>query len=218
MIELCPLTERSWLARFPDEASARRWALVVRASGWPELEDVVLAYRSVAVFTDVDRLDSSSEFPERLRSVPFPPIEAVRPGRLHTIPVLYDGPDLEDVAGRLGRDVSRVIELHAGRDYEVFAVGFLPGFPYCGYLDPALSGLPRRDSPRVRVPAGSVALAARQTGIYPQESPGGWHLLGRTPIRIVDLDAPRFPISAGDSVRFEPIDSKTYDVLNGTFL
>jgi KipI family sensor histidine kinase inhibitor len=98
-----------------------------------------------------------------------------------------------------------VIAHHAGHEYRVFAIGFLPGFPYAGYLPPALSGLPRRESPRAEVPAGSVAIAGRQTGVYPESSPGGWHLLGRTPVRIVDLDRGFFPIRAGDRIRFDPI-------------
>src|SRR5205823_7967395 len=107
------------------------------------------------------------------------------------------------------------IARHAGRDYDVFAVGFQPGFPYAGYLPDALSGLSRRDVPRVRVPAGSVAIAGRQTGVYPAESPGGWHLLGRTPLRIVDLERGHFPIRAGDRLRFEPIDAAGFAAPRG---
>ena len=121
------------------------------------------------------------------------------------IPVLYDGADLEDVAAKLVLSTAEVIEQHSHVEYTVFALGFLPGFPYAGYLPPALAGLCRRESPRLRVPAGSVAIAGRQTAIYPSESPGGWHLLGRTPLQIVDFDSGYFPINAGDRIRFEPI-------------
>jgi KipI family sensor histidine kinase inhibitor len=127
------------------------------------------------------------------------------------IPVLYDGKDLEGVAERLGLSVAEVIALHCGVDYDVFAIGFQPGFPYAGYLPAALSGLPRRDTPRLRVPAGSVAIAGRQTGIYPAESPGGWHLLGRTPVCIVDLDEGYFPIRSGDRIRFRPITAEEFE-------
>jgi len=106
---------------------------------------------------------------------------------------------------------SEVVANHSGRDYTVFAIGFLPGFPYLGYLPEALCGLPRREAPRVRVPAGSVAIAGRQTGVYPAESPGGWYLLGRTPLRIVDVARGHFPIRAGDRVRFEPISPAEFD-------
>ena len=85
------------------------------------------------------------------------------------------------------------------------AVGFLPGFPYAGPLAPELSGLARRAEPRERVAAGTVAIAGSQTGIYPQDSPGGWHLIGRTPLTIADASDGFFPIAAGDRLRFEPI-------------
>ena len=111
----------------------------------------------------------------------------------------------------VGLRTDEVIALHAGRDYVVFAVGFLPGFPYAGYLPPELSGLARRAEPRLAVAAGSVAIAGRQTGVYPSESPGGWHLLGRTPLRIADPEAGRFPIRAGDAIRFQPIDKDEYE-------
>jgi KipI family sensor histidine kinase inhibitor len=131
------------------------------------------------------------------------------------LPVLYDGEDLPEVAGRLDLTIPEVIALHAGRDYDVFAIGFLPGYPYAGYLPPELSGLPRRGEPRVRVPAGSVAIAGRQTAVYPAESPGGWHLLGRTPLRIVDVEAGEFPIRAGDRIQFVPIDAKEFEERRG---
>jgi allophanate hydrolase subunit 1 len=82
-------------------------------------------------------------------------------------------------------------------------------------LPPALSGLPRRESPRERVPVGSVAIAGRQTGVYPESSPGGWHLLGRTPSRIVDLEEGYFPIRAGDRIRFEPIGPAEFEARRG---
>ena len=132
-------------------------------------------------------------------------------GKRLVIPVLYDGADLETVAARLKLSPAEVIERHGGVDYDVFAIGFQPGFPYAGYLPDALAGLPRRDAPRLRVPAGSVAIAGRQTGIYPAESPGGWHLLGRTPLCIVDLDEGSFPIRAGDRIRFRPIAAEEFE-------
>ena len=104
-----------------------------------------------------------------------------------------------------------MIAIHSSLDYDVFAVGFLPGFPYAGYLPPALSGLPRRDSPRLQVPAGSVAIAGRQTAVYPRQSPGGWHLLGTTPLSIVQVEAGYFPIQAGDRIRFQPISAGEFE-------
>ena len=216
-IALEPLGDRAYLAHFPDERSAIGWAGAVRDRAWPGVTDVVLAYRSVAVFADPDRTDLDA-LESRLRAIAID--ETWPPGTGSTrrtdpleIPVLYDGADLEDVAARRNLSVADVISAHAGVDYDVFAIGFQPGFPYAGYLPEALAGLPRRAEPRLRVPAGSVAIAGRQTGIYPAESPGGWHLLGRTPLCIVDLDAGFFPLRAGDRIRFRPIPPDEFEAL-----
>jgi KipI family sensor histidine kinase inhibitor len=216
MIALGPLGDRAVLARFATEAEAARWASAVRARGWPGVEDVVLAYRSAAVFADPDRI-APEELEDRLRSL-VADLDDRPPGRLIRLPVLYDGEDLPEVARRLGITASEVVANHSGRGYIVFAIGFLPGFPYLGYLPEALCGLPRREAPRVRVPAGSVAIAGRQTGVYPAESPGGWYLLGRTPLRIVDVARGHFPIRAGDRVRFEPIGPAEFDARLGEIL
>lgn len=211
MIALEPLGDRAFLANFPDEDAAGRWAASVRARAIDGVTDVVLAYRSAAVYADPDRID-----PVCLEGVLLS-VEAgsasseAEPGRLVTIPVLYDGPDLAEVAASRGLSTAEVIAIHSGTEYRVFAIGFLPGFPYAGYLPKPLSGLARRPEPRLRVPAGSVAIAGRQTGIYPVESPGGWHLLGRTPLRIADPDLGDFPIRAGDRIRFEPISADQFE-------
>ena len=127
----------------------------------------------------------------------------------HHIPVRYggaDGPDLLEVAERVGLASERVAELHASVVYRVAILGFMPGFAYLGELPQALR-LPRRDTPRTRVPAGSVAIAGLQTAVYPAATPGGWHLLGRTDVRLWDIDRdPPAMLRPGDQVRFEPID------------
>lgn len=133
----------------------------------------------------------------------------VQPGRQHTIPVLYDGEDLQEVASRSGLTVAGVIEAHA-REYECRAVGFCPGFAYLAPLAEPLASLPRRDSPRPRVAPGSVAVAAGMTAVYPLERPGGWWLIGRTPLVLVDEAEGYFPIRAGDLVRFRSIDETEY--------
>ncbi len=203
MIDLRPLGDRAFVARFAFETEARRWADAVRSRAIPGVVDVAVAYASAAVFADPDSVDLGV-LEKTLRSVE--PIEGDGSiGRLICLPVLYEGEDLAEVAGLVNLTEAEVIQGHSSRDYEVFALGFLPGFPYAGYLDERLSGIPRLVSPRVRVPAGSVAIAGRQTGIYPGESPGGWRLLGRTPSRVVDLNRAYFPIRPGDRLRFEPI-------------
>jgi KipI family sensor histidine kinase inhibitor len=129
------------------------------------------------------------------------------------IPVCYGGeygPDLDDVAASCGLDADAVIARHAAGDYRVAMLGFAPGFPYLLGLDPKLS-VPRRTDPRQRVPAGSVAIGGSQTGIYPDVLPGGWQLIGRTPLRLFDVGAndPSL-LTAGDRVRFHAIDAKTF--------
>jgi KipI family sensor histidine kinase inhibitor len=212
-IAIEPLGDRACLARFDAGRAAAGWAEAVRGRRWPGVTDVVLAYGTVAVFADPDRVDLPG-LESGLRALAIDPAGSSGPsgaGKLLVIPVLYDGADLDAVASRrnLGRD--EVIAMHTGVEYDVFAIGFQPGFPYAGELPPALAGLPRREAPRLRVPAGSVAIAGRQTGIYPVESPGGWHLLGRTPLCIVDRDEGYFPIRAGDRIQFRPIEAGEYE-------
>jgi inhibitor of KinA len=140
------------------------------------------------------------------------------PRRLFHVPACYDAscaPDLEDVAERTGLSRDQVIEAHAGRPYHVYSIGFLPGYAYMGDVAAELN-LPRRTDPRVRVPPGSIAIAAGMTGIYPVESPGGWHLIGATAIRLFD---PRWPspslFAPGDAVRFYPVSREDYERQRG---
>ncbi len=133
------------------------------------------------------------------------------PGALKTIPVRYDGPDLERVAKHNRLSIDQVIALHSGATYKVYLLGFSPGFPYLGELHPRLH-TPRLDSPRARVAAGSVGIGGNHTGIYSVESPGGWNILGRTDVRIFDPSSAAGPnpekaflLAPGDRVRFVPI-------------
>ncbi|SMC25291.1 sensor histidine kinase inhibitor, KipI family [Desulfacinum hydrothermale DSM 13146] len=136
--------------------------------------------------------------------------------RVVKVPVCYGGhygPDLAQVAAIHGLTEHEVIEKHAGRRYHVYMVGFTPGFPYMGGLNPELH-TPRRKQPRTRVPAGSVGIAEEQTGIYPIESPGGWQIIGRTPLRLFDVNrVPPFLVEAGDTVVFEPITKEQFERL-----
>lgn len=130
------------------------------------------------------------------------------PPRHLELPCVYDGEDLEEIAGLAGVSPEELIGIHSGREYRVFVLGFTPGFPYLGMTDPRLD-LPRRSTPRVRVPAGSVALARAQTGVYPWVTPGGWHLLGHTdPALLFDVaKSPPSALAVGDRVRFRPVDA-----------
>ncbi len=135
-------------------------------------------------------------------------------GRSWRIPVCYDddlGPDLAEIRRATGLSRAEVIALHAGTGYFVYMLGFMPGFAYLGDTPPALR-LPRRDTPRVKVPAGSVAIADAMGAVYPWDSPGGWHLLGRTPAVMFDLgrDPPSL-LAAGDRVAFVPVGRDEYE-------
>ena len=138
------------------------------------------------------------------------PAPVLSSARLHELPLWYAGEDLPAVAQACGLTEARVIELHSSVEYRVGVIGFAPGFAYLGELDARLA-LPRRNTPRSLVPAGSLAIAERQTAIYPQASPGGWHLLGRCPWPLFDLQAtPPCRLAAGDRVRFVPVDEQLY--------
>jgi inhibitor of KinA len=142
--------------------------------------------------------------------------EEVRRGHLHRIPCCYDFPlDQKRVAAQTGLGVDTLIKLHCGTEYRVYAIGFCPGFPYLGYLPASLRGVPRLDSPRLRVDAGSVGLTGKQTGIYTEVRPGGWNLIGRTPLTLVSMADEYFPLRTGDRVRFERIDEREFDQLKG---
>jgi len=134
--------------------------------------------------------------------------DALPPPRTVEVPVCYGGelgPDLEDVARQHGIDANEVIDIHASGDYLVYMVGFMPGFAYLGGLSSRIA-TPRRQTPRTTVPAGSVGIGGEQTGVYPLVSPGGWNLIGRTPLRIFDIGRiePALLVT-GDRVRFVPI-------------
>ena len=211
-----PLGDRAFLRRFVSEVDAACWACTVRAARIAGVEEVVLAYDSVAVIT-TDACTDLNQVEVSLNSVLDRGISVVS-RRLIEIPVLYDGVDLKAVAQQLELDQSELISLHAGNTYQVFAIGFLPGFPYLGYLAPRIAGLGRLATPRASVARGSVAIVGRQTGIYPDESPGGWHLIGRTPLAIVDVERDHFPISAGDRVQFIPMGIDEYHARLGESL
>jgi KipI family sensor histidine kinase inhibitor len=144
--------------------------------------------------------------------------DAASAGRQHVLPVWYDpsvGPELALLAERSGLPVAEVIERHSQREYQVFALGFAPGFGFMGLVEEILAA-PRIKTPRKRVPAGSVGIAERQTAVYPLQSPGGWNILGRTPAKLFDREIDGYSLlQPGDTVRFEPVDHAEFIRLGG---
>ena len=215
-----PLGDRALVIELAAAISAEVAALAswlcqcVMTAGLPGVRDVVPAFCSLTVHYDPLQFATAGASPAEaarasieavLREMPQP---AAVPGRLLEIPVCYGGEfgeDLEELARRHEMTPEQLVEIHTATTYFVGMLGFAPGFPYLAGLDRRLV-TPRRPTPRARVPRGSVAIGGEHTGIYPIESPGGWHVIGRTPLTLFDVDGdPPSLLQAGDRVRFAAI-------------
>jgi inhibitor of KinA len=205
-----PLGDQALFAAFKDESAALHFAAAVKQQQPPWILDVVQAYTTVALYYDLLCI-GYKEVSAWAKGLKLTPPPGTPSGQLHEIPCCYEMQlDLERVATHLKLSPDEVIHLHTSMPYTVYAIGFSPGFPYLGYLPESLCGVPRLDAPRVRVDAGSVGLTGRQTGIYPEVRPGGWNLIGRTPLQLVDVADGYFPLRTGDRVRFVPVDEATF--------
>lgn len=230
---ISPLGDRALVAELASGAVDASWVQVGAAAQWlrqanmPWIVDLIPAYTTLTVVYDPMRVwqalasnkgmtvyeMASNTVRELLGSVAMGVRHAAK---LMDVPVWYGGefgPDLEESAQRSAMNVEQFVEAHAAADYTVALVGFVPGFPYLAGL-PSQLAQPRRDDPRSRVPAGTVAIGGGQTGIYPLEVPGGWQLIGRTPLRLFDA-ARQEPalLRAGDRIRFVPIDEEQFHVI-----
>ncbi|HEU4662972.1 MAG TPA: 5-oxoprolinase subunit PxpB [Dokdonella sp.] len=226
--EVEALGESALLLRFGERIDAATNARVLaaaealRAAALPGVVDVVPAYASLALHYEPLAWRHGAGAPWRRFA------DAVR-GALRTnagasshaprtidVPVCYGGahgPDLDALATSLGLDAAELVARHAGGDYRVAMLGFAPGFPYLLGLDASLHA-PRLARPRTRVPRGSVAIGGAQTGIYPSELPGGWQLIGRTPLVLFDpRRAPACLFSPGDAVRFRPVGAAEFEAI-----
>ncbi|AHZ78872.1 MULTISPECIES: 5-oxoprolinase subunit PxpB [Pseudomonas] len=179
------------------------------------LLDLVPSYTTLMVQFDLP--------PGEARALIIRALEGLQPdtgsgGRRHEIPVWYDasvGPELPVLAARSGLSEAEVVRLHSEREYPVFALGFAPGFGFMGLVDERLAS-PRLSTPRKRVGAGSVGIAERQTAAYPAVSPGGWNLIGRTPVRLFDREREGYSLlQPGDRVRFVPVSRNEFVALGG---
>lgn len=227
-VAITPLGDRAILVqlgdRIGDDVFRRvRSALHHLRGLHPAITDLVPGYTGVTVHYDPAVIVGSARvapYAEMSRTIEAavrdldqaPALET----RLVEIPVCYDGalaPDLDHVANHAGLTTSAVVALHSGASYTVQMIGFTPGFPYLAGLDPRLA-TPRRAEPRMRVTAGSVGIGGEQTGIYSLATPGGWNIIGSTPLSL--FDAAREPaalLHIGDRIRFIPIDRGRYDAM-----
>jgi KipI family sensor histidine kinase inhibitor len=217
---ILPLGDSAFVVGFEDRIDPKvnaRCIAVAAALGRRSLagvRDVVPTYRSVAVYFDPLRTDHAA-----LRAALADAIDEARAARPDAraairIPVCYGGdrgPDLDRVARDSGVAPATIVAWHSETTYRVFMLGFQPGFAYMGAVDSRIVA-PRHEVPRTAVPRGSVGIAGRQTGVYPMESPGGWKLIGRTPVTMFDAGRARpSMLAAGDTVRFFPIAASEWD-------
>lgn len=227
-----PLGDRALVIRLgqriDDETFRRVRAALARLEGsHPAIIDVVAGFTTVTVHYDPAKAGGGATEPpyaaltrtleQTLGDLPRAPAIGAR---LVAIPVCYAGdlaPDLEDVARHAGLSTDQVVTIHSGATYTVHMIGFTPGFPYLGGLDPCLA-TPRRAEPRTRVPAGSVAIGGEQAGVYPMATPGGWNIIGRTHSILFDpMREPLTLLRVGDRVRFVPITREQFDSSEGAW-
>ena len=200
-MRLRPVGERGLLVEVEELETVHRLHAALRALDQAGVVELVPGHRTLLIVAEQGRAEVLDELAEDLPELELPDAEEVA-GEPVEIPVRYDGEDLDEVARLTGLDPDEVVARHTAPTYTVAFLGFSPGFPYLVGLDPALE-VPRRDTPRTSIPAGSVGLAGGQTGIYPTASPGGWQLIGRTEVTLFDPDRdPPALLGPGSRLRF----------------
>lgn len=224
-VETFPLGDSAICVKFIEAVSPelnqriRQFCGQLEHEKWEGISEWVPAYETVTVYysplrTSYQKL--SIKLTQLADSIGFSVAESSGSPYLIYLPTLYGGrfgKDLPQVAKANGLSEKEVIDLHTGTDYLVYMMGFLPGFPYLGGMSEEIA-TPRLENPRSRVPSGSVGIAGEQTGVYPIESPGGWNLIGRTPIKLFDSSREEpFLFQAGDRIRFVPIEDEEYKSL-----
>jgi len=210
--------ERGLVVEFADYINPQIFAKVRRLQRWLQenppagLVETVTTYRSLLLVYDPLQ-NTPAALQNHVLQIDHDEPASLEQGRVIPIPVCYGGeygPDLAELCSLVGLSPEEVIAEHTSRDYLVYMLGFTPGFPYLGGLSPRIA-CPRLSSPRTLVPAGSVGIAEQQTGIYPLDSPGGWRLIGKTPLKIFDPHRQEpFLAQAGDSLHFYPIDVEEF--------
>lgn len=217
---LLPAGDKALVVEFGNEITPeinihiRSFAAILNDKRIPGVREVVPTYRSVLVCFDPLEIDPE-ELEKRLVQL-LGNLGRLKPPKpfVTIIPVCYGGeygPDLSSVCKHTGLSEKELIRIHTGTDYLIYMLGFTPGFPYLGGMDRRIA-TPRLKTPRTKIPAGSVGIADKQTGIYPIDSPGGWQLIGRTPLKLYDpFRDPPVLLSAGNYVRFKAITPAEYE-------
>jgi len=221
---ISPVSENALLITLSDEirhdlpGKLRNLRQRIAHQHWPWLEDLVPSYTTLLIVYDANQLDfrqAAAAIAPLLNAGNLASEEATA-GKVIELPVYYSpesGEDLESLASSCSLTVDQVIEKHTAQTYQVFAMGFAPGFGFMGQVDPAIAH-PRKETPRSRVPAGSVGIANRQTAVYPVSSPGGWQLIGRCPTRLFDRNSLSL-LATGDQVRFRAVSRDDFLALGG---
>jgi KipI family sensor histidine kinase inhibitor len=214
----------AFIVYFADETSAEISALIqaavnnLNAQMDEILVDLVPSYASLLVIYDINICDHFEALRRlKLALSDLNTVDTVS-GELIILPVYYSiksGPDLSVIAEQANLSIEAVIDIHQQGEYRVYAIGFAPGFAYLGEVDPRIAA-PRLTTPRLKVPRGAVAIADRQTAVYPAPSPGGWNLIGLCPTRMFDAaKTPTMPVQVGDRVQFKAIDYDEFILLGG---
>ena len=191
----------------------RNMVMVIDKLKFPGIEEIIPTYRSIMIIYDPLTI-GYSRIIEKLKEIEMGLVgTSESETRIVELPTVYGGeygPDIEFVAEHNGLTVDEVIEIHSSTDYLLYMLGFTPGFGYLGGMSEKIE-TPRLQVPRTKIPAGSTGIAGKQTGIYPIDSPGGWQLIGRTPVRLFNpMAEPPVLLNAGDYIRFIPIDEDEY--------
>ena len=232
MISINDASENSIIVYFGSETSdsisnqINAFCIHMKTNYQTYIIDLISSYASVLLIFDVPNI-SHSEI-KRIVRASLAKLEksSKKSGvseekQVITLPVLYggeNGPDLSTIAKNAGISEREVISIHESKPYLVYAIGFAPGFAYLGEVDPKIA-TPRLETPRQMVPEGAVAIADRQTAVYPAESPGGWNIIGICPIPMFNsLSPPYMPVSVGDTVKFESIDENQFDKIQEKLL
>lgn len=232
MISINDASENSIIVYFGSETSdsisnqINAFCIHMKTNYQTYIIDLISSYASVLLIFDVPNI-SHSEIKRIVRASLAKLEKSSRKSgvseekQVITLPVLYggeNGPDLSTIAKNAGISEREVISIHESKPYLVYAIGFAPGFAYLGEVDPKIA-TPRLETPRQTVPKGAVAIADRQTAVYPAESPGGWNIIGICPIPMFNsLSPPYMPVSVGDTVKFESIDENQFDKIQEKLL